>query len=196
MSVAGPSSAAGPLVGSLDRRATRVPSASPLVGRGAHRFSSLELPQDEVDLGPSGIQYSDDAYQAFEDESFQLHGPGAGVSTQVQAESQWIEATLDREAHNFLDFLKEEIKRVPGPEAGDEDEEDELSREMLAAPEPRDMVEFGQLLPPQDHSAIVAAQALHHVLALATKNLVKVEQEEPFGPIKLGVVEEDSSEAK
>lgn len=181
-------------MGSLDRRASRVPSASPLVGRGVHRFSSIELPPDEGDAGP-GL-HSDDVYPAVEDESFQLHGPGAGISTQVQAQSQWIEATLDREAHNFLDFLKEEIRKVPGAGAvHDDDDEDELSRELPPLAEKSDMVEFEHLLPPQDHSAIVAAQALHHVLALATKNLVKVEQEEPFGTIKLGVVEGAPSEA-
>ena len=181
-------------MGSLDRRASRVPSASPLVGRGVHRFSSIELPPDEGDAGPE--LPSEDIYPAVEDESFQLHGPGAGISTQVQAQSQWIEATLDREAHNFLDFLKEEIRKVPGAGAvHDDDDEDELSRELPPLAEKSDMVEFEHLLPPQDHSAIVAAQALHHVLALATKNLVKVEQEEPFGTIKLGVVEGAPSEA-
>ena len=187
-SAAGPPSITGPQVGSLDRRASRLASASPLVGRGSHRFSSLELPCGDDDLG-AVPPFSNDQYQPFTDgdpDSFELHGPAAGVGTQTQAQTQWIEATLDREAHNFLDFLKEEIAALPVPQMQAlSGEEDELASSLPPKQEP--IVEFEQLLPPREHSKIVAAQALHHALALATKNLLNVEQEVPFGPIKLGV---------
>lgn len=161
------------------------------MGRGSHRFSSLELSRAEEGEPDAAQPFSDDQYQPFapaDDESFQFHGPGAGVGTQTQAQSQWIEATLDREAHNFLDFLKEEISALPAQQlsAREDGEEDELA--LIPPPVPKPEVEFEQLLPPGQHSTIVAAQALHHVLALATKNLLRVEQEEPFGAIKLSVV--------
>lgn len=162
---------AGP--SSLDRRASRIPSASPLVGRDRERYSSLELPfrEDDDDLleGHDSSEHADD---------FQLYGPAAAVDTQTAANSQWVKATLDHEAHNFLDFVKAQIDAVPGPP---DEEEDELSRdERLKA-----SVLFQNLLPPTQHSKVVAAQALHHLLALATRSLIIVRQEQPYGPINL-----------
>lgn len=98
---------------------------------------------------------------------FQLYGPAAGVSTQTAAESQWIRATLDHESNNFLEFLKFEI-------AGKEGE-----RSVL----------FEELLPPPQHTKIVAAQALHHVLALTTKGIIHVKQNDHYGPIALSLLE-------
>ena len=192
-SAAGPSTLPGIGVGSLDRRASRITSASPLVGRGPERYSSLEIPaggEDEL-LGAPGPVF-DDQYQGFNEDydSFQIHGPAAGVSTQTAAESQWMKATLDREASNFLEFVKAEIAALPPRrprfERDIDDDEDELSSPVEAAVA-RPAVLFEDLLPPAQHSAIVAAQALHHVLALATKSLVDVKQDEPFGAIQLSL---------
>ena len=183
--------------GSLGGRGSRITSASPLTGRGGHRYSSLEAPiGDGEDFSGPARSASDEAYQAFDNDdydSFQLHGPGAGIGTQTVAQSQWMTATLDREANNFLEFVKAEIAALqpPAPEAegaiGDVDEDDELSPSAPAAP--KSGLDFEQLLPPGQHSAIVAAQALHHVLALATKGLVDVEQQqkEPFAAIRLSL---------
>ncbi|KAL9100473.1 MAG: hypothetical protein Q9163_004163 [Psora crenata] len=183
-SAAGPSSLPGIGFGPLDRRASRITSASPLAGRGRERYSSLEVPDgDEIELlGAPAAPAPDDAYRGFGDEydSFQLHGPAAGVSTQTAAESQWVRATLDREANNFLEFVKTEIAAMPV-----EDEEDDLSAQVQRVARPS--VVFEDLLPPERHSAIVAAQALHHVLALATKRLIEVRQAEPFGRIQLSL---------
>ncbi len=156
----------GPRPSSLDRRASRLASASPLQGRGLERYSSLELPtrdddEDEL-LGGHDVSNS----QGLND--FQLYGPAAGVSTQTAAESQWIRATLDHESNNFLEFLKFEID---GKTARIGEEE----RSVL----------FEELLPPPQHSNIVAAQGLHHVLTLATKGLIGVQQDAAYGPIAL-----------
>ena len=180
------SSVGGP-PGSFDRRASRITSASPLLGRGLHRFSSLELPahddddDDERFLGEEGLSSS----RAAGDE-FQLYGPAAGVSTQTAAESQWMKATLDHESGNFLEFVKAEIAaRIPAvaAEEGDEGDDDELRAEGRA----RQEVLFEELLPPAQHTRIVAAQALHHVLALATRGFLEVEQEMGFGAIRMGI---------
>lgn len=164
--------------GSLDRRASRITSASPLVGRGLQRLSSLELPlHDDIDdlLGGPTVSSSHAA------DDFQLYGPAAGVDTQTAAESQWMKATLDRESSNFLEFVKDKVAaKLPSlPE-----DEDDLAGDAR----PRPAVFFEELLPPAEHTKIVAAQAFHHVLALATRGLIDVQQEQViYGPIHLGL---------
>lgn len=161
----------------LDRRASRITSASPLLGRGPQRYSSLELPiADETGELGGDRPLSDD--QAFEE--FQLYGPGAAVSTQTAADSQWLKSTLNQEASNFLAFVEAQIAALPAPE---DDEEDELSGPI----QPKPSVTFEELLPPQQNTKIVAAQALYHVLALATKSLLVVKQDPADGLIDLSL---------
>ncbi|KAL8790618.1 MAG: hypothetical protein Q9213_000465 [Squamulea squamosa] len=162
-------------LGSMDRRASRMTSASPLVGRGPQRYSDLEIaPFDENELlgGPSTSVAGDD---------FQIHGPAAGVDTQTAATSQWMRAALDAESNNFLEFVKTELT---GRAAQADEANDELSGGVTAP----NSVLFEELLPPAANTQIVAAQALLHVLALATKSMLKVEQKEDYGPIGLGLV--------
>ena len=168
----------GPGVGvptSLDRRTSRITSASPLLGRSGQRYSSLELPIPENDDELLGLQEMSASNEA---EDFQLYGPAAGVSTQVAAESQWMRATLDKESGNFLDFVKTEIE---GRRLALGVAEEEFA-EPTGLP---NAVLFENLLPPFQHTKIVAAQALHHVLALATKGLIDVQQDMAYGPIIL-----------
>ena len=197
-SAAGPSSLPGIGTGTLDRRASRVTSASPLVGRGRERYSSLEIPVGEgEDLLSAQDPGSNDILHPFNDndgyDSFWIHGPAAGVSTQTATQSQWLKSTLDKEARNFLDFMNAEIAaRSALPESqrtsgfSDDEEEDELNLPVGAVPRRR--ILFERLLPPEQHSTIVAAQALHHVLALATRSLVDVKQHGSFGQIELSLV--------
>lgn len=165
----------GGVPSSLDRRASRITSASPLLGRGPQRYSSLELPIPENEDELLGLQEMSASNEA---EDFQLYGPAAGVSTQVAAGSQWMRATLDKESGNFLDYVKSEIegRQMPLTEA------DGGSTEPTGAP---NAIMFEDLLPPTQHTKIVAAQALHHVLALATKGLIEVQQNVAYGPIAL-----------
>lgn len=159
---------------SLDRRVSRITSASPLMGRGPEGYNELEIPQGEYDDllgGPSTPVIADD---------FQIHGPAVGVSTQTAAQSQWMRAVLDTESNNFLEYLQAEIRSQTIPTV---EEEGELAGEV---PEP-EFISFEELLPPAENTKIVAAQALHHVLALAAKGLINVQQREHYGPIKLGV---------
>lgn len=162
---------------SLDRRASRITSASPLVGRSRERYSSLELPTHEDDDELLGGQIITDD-QALD--NFQLYGPAAKVDTQTAAQSQWVKATLDQEANNFLEFVKAEIEAIPSPA---DDDKDELSGEVLS----KRSVFFETLLPPTQHTKIVAAQALHHVLALASRDLINVSQAVAWGPIDLAL---------
>ena len=190
-SSAGGGGSAGPVPGSHDRRRSsrRLTSASPLLGRGRERFSSLDLPipeaEAEDELGPGGGGAA--SLEPLDD--FQLFDPVAGVSTQTALGSQWMRATLDAESRNFLEFVRSELANRPPVVRGADAEaaEDELAggEEGVRAKE----MLFEELLPPARHPKIVAAQALLHVLALATKGLIAVSQTVDYGPIKLGVGE-------
>lgn len=166
---------AGP--SSIDRRTSRIPSASPLVGRGRERYSSLELPihEDDDDILSGGLASRDHAL-----EEFQQYGPAAAVNTQTATDTQWMKATLNQEAQHFLDFVKAHISTIPASVDEDEDENSGNGQ-------PKDSVLFEDLLPPTQHSKQVASQALHHILALATKSFLEVKQNEPYGPIDLAL---------
>jgi meiotic recombination protein REC8, fungi type len=176
----------GPPSAFISRRGTRLTSASPLLGRGGtiQRYSSLELLKPVKLVGGeasdgsfdnSGMQLGGD--DMIGDPEFQLYGPAAAVDTQTAAQSQWVAAALDMEAHNFLVFLTAEInaKVVAAEGAADRLKEDDV-----------ETVTFQSLLPPEQHSKVVAAQGLLHVLSLATKGLIEVKQEEAFGWIEIG----------
>ena len=154
-----------------------MPSASPLDNRGRGRYSSLELPPHEDDDELLGLPLNS-GDQALDD--FQLYGSAAAVDTQIAAQSQRVAATLNQEARNFLEFVKTEISAIPAPTNEDEDE-------LSGDGQSRTSVQFEQLLPPAQHTRVVASQALHHILALATKSLINVKQMEAFGPIDLSL---------
>lgn len=169
--VGGLTSSVGGPVGGMDitsfphqRSGSRHPSASPLFGRGPHRMSSIEIPDRPI---PAVSESSEEGLDlpAIENDDFQLYGPAAAVSTQQAAESQWVRAALDSEANNFLGFVAERL------------ESDSEKNEVT----------FGELLPPNQNRAIVAAQGLLHVLSLATKGLILVNQPEAFGDITISV---------
>ena len=178
----------GPPSALTARRGSRLTSASPLLGRGVTlpRYSSLELPeQPKVTAGEaSGDMFDKGRMQlghddVIDDPEFQLYGPAAAVDTQTAAQSQWVEAALDTEAHNFLAFVRAEIdaKVVAAERVGDQLEDENTEK-----------VTFEALLPPEQHSKVVAAQGLLHVLSLATKGLIEVKQEEAFEKIEIGIV--------
>lgn len=89
-----------------------------------------------------------------------------------------MRATLDHESNNFLEFLKSDIERKMPSVRGED-------LESTSIDVPRQSVVFEELLPPSQHTKVVAAQALLHVLALATKGLITVQQDEDYGPVIL-----------
>lgn len=199
MSIAPASSSAGGRIG-FDfvpssvgsKRVSRLIADSPLEQRrrllrhssvlaGSHQAQvDTGLGSADDDLG-IGLEISDTALDrdlagnpdATED--FELYGPAAAVSTQQAADSQWLAATLEQEAFNFLSFLQ---TTVEGKQA---DLDDEVIKENVT-------VTFEELLPPEGNSEVVAAQGLLHVLSLATKGLITVKQEEDFRDIDMGLV--------
>ena len=141
-----------------------MPSGSPLIGHGRQRYSSLELPiaDDDDELMGGGTQARAD---------FERFGPGAAVNTQTAADSQWVRSMLNHEAGNFLGFVETKIAEKAPP---DNEEEDELAG--TAQPKPTSIT-LEEMLPPAANSKIVASQALYHILALATKSLIHVQQD-------------------
>ncbi|OLN96491.1 Meiotic recombination protein rec8, partial [Colletotrichum chlorophyti] len=95
-----------------------------------------------------------------------------------QEDSQWMRSTLDTASGEFLLWTEEEAKKVGEVKHGDQNEK-------------RRWVDFDNLVKPAQQSHAVAAQAFYHVLSLATKNVISVEQQvddlQPFGPIRIGV---------
>ena len=163
----------GPLA---SRRGSRLVSASPLMNRGAAAAGSLSIdelqdPDFQGGIGMTGL----------EEDNFELYGPAAQVDTQTAAQSQWQRSALDGESINFLAFVQTGIEQA-----------DQIRAEAALGDEEVDAVtgtvDFETLLPTENNSFVVAAQALLHVLALGTRDMLQVEQEEAFGAMTLRVV--------
>ncbi|KAI6883831.1 hypothetical protein KC360_g4819 [Hortaea werneckii] len=160
--------------GLASRRGSRLQTASPLLGRGLPDTDTDQLPHMDMRSDLGGLD--DLAMSGLDD--FELYGPAAQVDTQTAAQSQWQRAALDSESTNFFSFVRAAIAEADEARAavvlGDEEME-----EMDGT------VEFATLLPPEHNTNIVAAQGLLHVLALGTKHMLDVQQDEAFGPIVL-----------
>lgn len=140
------------------RPGSRHPSASPLLGRGRL------LSDNDMEFPAGGAEST----SAIEDEEFEALGPSAAVDTQTAQNSQWVADALETESLNFLEFVRgSQVEADAGLE--DQDFDDEPRQKWFG---------FETLFPPHESHRIVAAQAFHHVLSLATKNLLKVSQEE------------------
>jgi hypothetical protein len=143
----------GPQLNLLSRRGSRLTSASPLLGRGPDD-PLLSDGFDNFQM-PAGVEDATDLLNSAEE--FELYGTAAHVDTQTAAQSQWQRAALADESENFLTFVRAAVEQG---EAGG------------------DRVAFATLLPPGSNSNVVAAQALLHVLTLATRGLLVVRQDE------------------
>ncbi|KAK1574344.1 Rec8 like protein-domain-containing protein [Colletotrichum navitas] len=105
-------------------------------------------------------------------------GFAANAEQEGNSDSQWMRSTLDTASEEFLQWVEEEAKKTGQVKVGDDKEN-------------RRWVEFEELIEPAKQNHVVAAQAFHHVLSLATKNAISVEQQvdnmQPFGPIRIGL---------
>ncbi|KAF2810502.1 uncharacterized protein BDZ99DRAFT_443330 [Mytilinidion resinicola] len=182
-----PTSIGGPgSIGML--RGSRMVSASPLHGRGQPGgLDALRSFEGEDEYGFFG---GDDFGDASSPGGKGLTSPGgpAGVKSQV---NQKVLDALDAEGVNFLAFVEDRIqeKRTRLQEhLADEELQSDAAADM-------DEVTFEELLPPKENWRVTAAKALMHTLALATKGLLEVRQEEAFGEIGLRVVQFDAQDA-
>ncbi|KAI9682535.1 MAG: hypothetical protein M1829_000328 [Trizodia sp. TS-e1964] len=163
---------------SLPHRIRRQTSASPLAARGQshlERSSILGITGDlAADLDDDFLLGANNSTQAAAD--FEMYGPAAAVDTQTAAQSQWLRDTLGRESANFLDFVATKLADQP-------------LRPALKGEGDERFVLFEELLPPRESSTVMAAQAIYHTLYLATRNMVRVAQAEPYGDISLVLIE-------
>jgi meiotic recombination protein REC8 len=144
---------------------SRLTSASPLFGHGKdiERFSDIDIDtEDEQDAVARQLMNESLAQRDFE-----LFGPAAAVGTQTAATSQWLGEAMRKESENFLEYVKASAM------SADDAELDELGGEENAGRH----VDFQMLFPPGEHTVLVAAQAFHHVLSLATRGMLGVEQD-------------------
>ncbi|KAM0326183.1 hypothetical protein ACHAQA_006780 [Verticillium albo-atrum] len=122
------------------------------------------------------------------DSSFEGLDVGADINRQEVDDSQLIRKTLDSAGNDFLHYATEQAK--------------ETGLVMDRDPkESRMWIEFKELARPGQDNKEVAAQAFYHVLALATKSLITVDQEmennQPYGTIRLGIeVDEDEMDSE
>ncbi|KAH7336203.1 hypothetical protein BKA65DRAFT_402806 [Rhexocercosporidium sp. MPI-PUGE-AT-0058] len=175
---------------------------SPLVGRGSalpgdlEQFSQLMdddmvmYGRDDDGLGSasqaSGFHLGGfrSSSRAIGGDEFEMFGVAAGVDTQTAGSSQWMKDVMDRESNNFFEYVKNTIEEMSSDELGEDDDDGTQQK----------TVTFEELFVPENNSCIVAAQAFYHILSLATKRKVWVEQDVdedlliPFGEIRIGVV--------
>lgn len=97
---------------------------------------------------------------------------GAEVDTQKVDGSQWLNEMMEEESYNFFEFVKLTI-----------------NNRMAAEGYLAEFVTLDQLIIPNANRVIVAAQALQHVLLLATRGFIQVKQERPYGDIYIRLSE-------
>lgn len=154
--------------------AQKGPGPSPLHGHGS-AIKSIERHSDVADAAFG----SDDLGQLrSQDSSLDLGGPVGGLGFSQKHDTQASNAGLDMASHEFLTYAREHAEHKGWTRQGDL--------------ETRRWIEFDELASPETHNKAVAAQAFLHVLSLATKNNIVVEQDGeksgvPFGTIRVGI---------
>jgi len=149
---------------------SRQVSPSPLRAQGSQLFD-VEHFSDQPAFGSGdfgGAMYS--ANNSFSDG---VEGGGL-IPLQEARTSQAMEQALGREGRNFFTFVQTAARKKGA------------MRE-----DGKTWVEFDNLFEPEDQSRAVITQAFYHMLSLATRDAIKVEQDGqndyPFGAIRLGV---------
>ncbi|PYH45313.1 Rad21/Rec8 N terminal domain protein [Aspergillus saccharolyticus JOP 1030-1] len=165
----------------LMRPRNRLTSSSPLAGHGfpfdLDAPDNLHIPGHELD--DVNIFDDFDISQYLHPEMDQEHGethgdniaaetgfPSASLRTH-EDESQ--RSTLDQESLNFLDYLAARLEALSSYTNEESGQEHGGTNKTM---------QFSSLLPPAKTSRIVATQGLMHILALATKGLLTVCQDE------------------
>jgi meiotic recombination protein REC8 len=193
----GPGSSSAPGYGIIGGRQSsilsskhgRLTSASPFIGRGGidmpdlERIDDLGFPANSTENFIDALELQSIQLTDTQAEDFEIFGPTATVDTQTAQDSYWIKEALARESLNFLEYVKNTLLEKEGDEV-----EDDVLMGGAESAKLRE-VGFETLFPPESNSMMVAAQAFHHVLTLATKNLLNVRQAEPYAEIWMSVKE-------
>ncbi|KAG9314349.1 hypothetical protein JVU11DRAFT_5141 [Chiua virens] len=100
------------------------------------------------------------------DDDFVFDVPGNNdIGESLQSEASRV--ALEKNSHNFLEYAKMQYKSLPS------------TTQYLA---------FDDVVPRATSTARVAAAALYHCLVLATKDLMRVNQGEPYGRIDIRII--------
>ncbi|RMZ81408.1 hypothetical protein DV738_g2198, partial [Chaetothyriales sp. CBS 135597] len=164
----------------------------PLLGKGLRsRLPSLDIHGgSDLDLGLGlGLGSDvdnfnpDDLAMPSASDHFDFYEPSAArIDEETRADAD--------EALDFLDFLDTKIAEH-GVEllraAPDEDSSEVEDEDQVTASKKKGSITLDELVPPEENTSVVGAQALLHVLTLVTKGMVKVEQKEPWEDIRLWV---------
>ncbi|KAK0737560.1 Rec8 like protein-domain-containing protein [Apiosordaria backusii] len=167
-------------------------SASPLTHRAR---AGILSGSDQIErFSDQPIFGSDTGFFSNNGGNFPSSDPAGAVGTDLltaaaepanNTSQQMIQA-LDREGQNFMGFIQQTAKKRGYRYPNNEDDDTEQHDEKV-------WVSFEDLFEAEeDRKRAVVAQAFHHVLCLATKNVVKVRQDGqggfvPFGTIRVGV---------
>ncbi|KAI6248900.1 hypothetical protein HI914_02892 [Erysiphe necator] len=183
---------------SVQRLGNRLTPASPLFGHGGSKYpvdleKLLEDQNDMVvyDISPEkskqNYRFSHDnddvraalksdfsqPWQSLQGNSkvndFGILGPTTEFNTQTATNRQWVCEVLDRESINFFIFLRDTYDKI-NEILVDNKEENSVRYDQKK-------LTFSKLIEPEKNSFIIAAQAFYHVLNLANKNVIQVEQE-------------------
>ena len=145
-------------------------TASPLAGRGSI-LRDIERFSDAPVLGSDGFGVMGSNNSSL---------PGTEIPPGTQDGSPWESGRLESASQEFLAYAKQTARDhgVPG-DAG------------------LQWIDFVDLADPARHPRAVAAEAFLRVLSLATKDVVKVRQEQegkkPFGKISIGIYADDET---
>ncbi|KAI0068210.1 hypothetical protein BV25DRAFT_1911222 [Artomyces pyxidatus] len=144
------------------------------------RGSSAGRTKRDSSLGPSqfgstvgGPGFSPGAFGRFgsqiDGDNFEFDVPADVPSHAPVEESQQSDlnlVTLERNSFNFLEYAK---------------------MQMQTLQQPSDGLIFDAIVPKATSTPHVAAAAFYHCLVLATKHLIRVEQPEPYGALKINI---------
>ncbi|KAM3509373.1 hypothetical protein MY10362_000612 [Beauveria mimosiformis] len=158
------------------------PSAapSPLLHRSSNLIADLDRHSDPVAAPPGTPSHAALDLAALDS------SPSAMDMDAVLDFADAAYAGLDAASQAFLDYASKRAV-VHGDQEEEEDEPAESNRR------PRRWVDFEHIASPLKHDGAVAAQAFLHVLALATRGVITVRQDnnehgtEPFGAIHVGI---------
>ncbi|EPT04358.1 hypothetical protein FOMPIDRAFT_1058151 [Fomitopsis schrenkii] len=154
------SSAAGGPLGSARGSIARADTrlrGSSLSSRHASPLPGGRILESPADFGVRG---------SLSGEGFEFDVPGEGSMANESQMSDMNVLTLERNSYNFLEYAKMQLKTFPAATS---------------------TLTFDDVVPRQTSTPHVAAAAFYHCLVLATKDLVQVAQEAPYGTLRITV---------
>ncbi|KAF7320350.1 RAD21/Rec8 N-terminal domain protein [Mycena kentingensis (nom. inval.)] len=133
-----------------------------LRGASASRRESSLVPSQHGSV--DGLQISEKGSQMVDDYAFDVEMPEQSAQESQQSDMNLI--TLERNSYNFLEYVKMQLQGLPSSATG---------------------LSFDTVVPKATSTRHVAAAAFYHCLVLTTKDLLKIEQEEPYGALRLAM---------